>query len=729
MDEMWNEIAPNNNNVVSLQEVTKFIEKRFVSLNIRDATFKAYTWSCARYGMNGTEYQVAREDFRDLLRNILYFHKAWILFQKSDKGLINIGESSLDFEEFKGVINLLSLNFSVKELIIAFNRIDTSGKNEISFSEFSLWLASEMTRHFNEGFQAQSCMDDVDSNPQVNFRESKKAQVGDTWVKGPWNKMKENFRQKEADAALKRSQRCLTKYNEMFDPLHADANKFLKSESNDMIEEWLNCKSFKGMYDAEELKTCLALRWPKLGKLKWWKNLISRVFESNSKSSNKQCSEREVKIIVRDTVVFARVWQILNDLDINMMELEDELKIDGDLFRMICESYNTGIDDEGISVAFQNLQQENGNVDFITYNIVCLWLAEMFYPIRNHSISVVTAAAQIAARSTLSEDEKKEFVKWAKSADKDICRWQEVLVPVIDKTLQRVASITMNCDFDKESPWSSVSILDDMDLSYGQTASKALHQRWASLKVLRNVLEKKKKTDRLSKMEKEKEEEETSTRSLKKKSNKKKQTSPRIRQGGFDVTMNTAKKEKSGKQQKLERRGRSKIIAPLPLREENKSTTKGNQLPSARKSERKQNRSRKNRKMRGPRSIQIDSHVTRQSKIPKLRSTGKKIRFKDDGNESIGDYRDDPSLSSFHPNPQPKQQSNRNRKGKKIFGGKNPPQYKLKPPRVGPRNMKPQEEHMKVDQMLQQVLKEERVLKKREEELRKKLREIQLSIN
>jgi hypothetical protein len=90
---MWKALDFNGNNKVSLAEIDKLVEAKYPVLNNKPALMRAYKYTTLREG--DKDAYVEKNEFPSLLRNLLYFNRAYAVFDQidtSDDRRVDLGE-------------------------------------------------------------------------------------------------------------------------------------------------------------------------------------------------------------------------------------------------------------------------------------------------------------------------------------------------------------------------------------------------------------------------------------------------------------------------------------------------------------------------------------------------------------------------------------------------------------------------------------------------------------
>eukprot|EP00055_Hartaetosiga_balthica_P004099 m.10115 g.10115 ORF g.10115 m.10115 type:complete len:567 (-) comp3617_c0_seq1:192-1892(-) len=132
---LWNALDYNGNNIVSVAEVDKFLGENYPVLKHQPTIIRAFKYTTLIDG--DMDSWVERFEFPYLLRNILYFHKLFVIFNELDSD----GDHRVNFEEFKQNATVLGLNLSEEEAQMEFETMDDDGHGMVLFAELCRWYA------------------------------------------------------------------------------------------------------------------------------------------------------------------------------------------------------------------------------------------------------------------------------------------------------------------------------------------------------------------------------------------------------------------------------------------------------------------------------------------------------------------------------------------------------------------------------------------------------------
>lgn len=131
----WHSLDYDNNLIVSLAEVDKFIIETYPILNHKHALMRAYKATTLLDG-DGDDW-IERPELPDLLRNILYFNKLEAVFNYIDKD----HDHRLDFDEFVQSLGAIGLALPMEEAQQEFELMDSNHGGKVLFDEFCAWAA------------------------------------------------------------------------------------------------------------------------------------------------------------------------------------------------------------------------------------------------------------------------------------------------------------------------------------------------------------------------------------------------------------------------------------------------------------------------------------------------------------------------------------------------------------------------------------------------------------
>jgi Ca2+-binding EF-hand superfamily protein len=174
LDAQWRSLDFNGNGIVSLAELDKWVVQSFPLLNNKAALRRAFIRTTTRDG-DGDDW-VQRREFKALLVNVIYFNRAFELFDSIDTGR----DQRVDFEEFFAAVGRLGLGLDRKQALAEFQRIDRNGGGQLLFDEFCEWLVEINSFKFKERMRGTAYVESIvnGSSPATAVKQSPVASAG-----------------------------------------------------------------------------------------------------------------------------------------------------------------------------------------------------------------------------------------------------------------------------------------------------------------------------------------------------------------------------------------------------------------------------------------------------------------------------------------------------------------------------------------------------------------------
>lgn len=168
LDAQWRSLDFNGNGIVSLAELDKWIVQSFPLLNNKAALRRAFIRTTSKDG-DGDDW-VQRREFKALLVNVIYFNRAFELFDSVDTGR----DQRIDFDEFFSAVGKLGLGLDRKQALSEFQRIDSNGGGQLLFDEFCEWLVEINSFKFKERMRGTAYAESVatGSSPAAATKQS-----------------------------------------------------------------------------------------------------------------------------------------------------------------------------------------------------------------------------------------------------------------------------------------------------------------------------------------------------------------------------------------------------------------------------------------------------------------------------------------------------------------------------------------------------------------------------
>ena len=140
LDQFWDILDVNGNNLVSLAEIDKLVVYTYPILNNKKALMRAYKQTCLKDGGDGDAW-VEPKELPQLLQNLIYFNKLYAAFISIDQDF----DRRLDIDEFKKGAKKLKMKLSKSQLKKEFNAMDANGGGVVLFDEFCVWYTKKVT--------------------------------------------------------------------------------------------------------------------------------------------------------------------------------------------------------------------------------------------------------------------------------------------------------------------------------------------------------------------------------------------------------------------------------------------------------------------------------------------------------------------------------------------------------------------------------------------------------
>ena len=139
LNEFWDILDVNGNNLVSLAEIDKLVVYTYPILNNKKALMRAYKQTCLKDGGDGDAW-VEPKELPQLLQNLIYFNKLYAAFVSIDRDF----DRRLDLNEFKKGAKKLKMKLSKSKLKKEFNAMDANGGGVVLFDEFCVWYTKKV---------------------------------------------------------------------------------------------------------------------------------------------------------------------------------------------------------------------------------------------------------------------------------------------------------------------------------------------------------------------------------------------------------------------------------------------------------------------------------------------------------------------------------------------------------------------------------------------------------
>eukprot|EP00056_Hartaetosiga_gracilis_P021672 m.25743 g.25743 ORF g.25743 m.25743 type:complete len:559 (-) comp9203_c0_seq1:809-2485(-) len=133
---LWAQLDYNGNGIVSVAELDKFLGESFPVLKNQRTIIRAFKYTTLIEG--DKDSWIEKYEFVNLLKNILYFHKVYTIFNRLDSD----GDHRVSFDEFKSeCLPALGLDLSEEDAQNEFDSMDADGHGMVLFAELCRWFA------------------------------------------------------------------------------------------------------------------------------------------------------------------------------------------------------------------------------------------------------------------------------------------------------------------------------------------------------------------------------------------------------------------------------------------------------------------------------------------------------------------------------------------------------------------------------------------------------------
>merc|ERR1711988_1483177 len=140
LNELWDLMDFNDNQIVSLAEIDKCVVERYPLLNNKPALMRAYKQTCLKEGGDGDAW-VEPKEFPQLLVNLFYFNKLFQVFEQVDTD----DDRRMDEKEFIAGLGKLGMNLPDDEAKAEFDEMDSNDGGIVLFDEFCVWYTKQVT--------------------------------------------------------------------------------------------------------------------------------------------------------------------------------------------------------------------------------------------------------------------------------------------------------------------------------------------------------------------------------------------------------------------------------------------------------------------------------------------------------------------------------------------------------------------------------------------------------
>jgi Ca2+-binding EF-hand superfamily protein len=324
LDAQWRSLDFNGNGIVSLAELDKWVVQSFPLLNNKHALMRAFVRTTTRDG-DGDDW-VQRREFKALLVNVIYFNRAFELFDSIDTGR----DQRVDFEEFFSAVGRLGLGLDRKQALTEFNRIDKNGGGQLLFDEFCEWLVEINSFKFKERMRGTAYVENIvnGSSPAAAVKQSPVASSGSLPLRSN-NVLNGSSPNVPSPAPMIRS-RALPSPSvpstsvgssissaEAFDRIEAQFIQFISSRDQ-LISQWsVLDSSSQGFVSFPAFELWLSRHFPVLHNATALKYAFERLYEGTSGESARLLFKDFGAILV-NVLFFCRAVSAYNDCGLSV---------------------------------------------------------------------------------------------------------------------------------------------------------------------------------------------------------------------------------------------------------------------------------------------------------------------------------------------------------------------------------------------------------------------------
>lgn len=357
--ELWKRADENSNGYVTLAEFTSMISEAdeddsvlFSDFDNEKAIKRAYFSTC---GGGKSEEWVERREYPALLRNAIYFDKLLDFFDSIDADK----DQKITYEELKAGAAKMELK-GVEEAALKehFGRIDSSKDEEVEFDEWVKYFAGMFNPLPNDlDSQIFDWKSSVSPRKMIQRRRPRKSMDGVMQKEDP---------QAEAAAALR-----ARKFKEV-----ESSFKQLMDEKDEMRALWdsLDYKA-TGQVSLEQVLKFFQ-QDPEFEVLNSRPALLRAYKRTTLRTgaTNEMVQWREFPALLRNSIVFNRLWKAFDDVDIS-----EDRAIDFTEFCRGCSQLGFSMDVAECEDAFDEIDSNaNGSVLFDEF---CVWVGKQSIPV------------------------------------------------------------------------------------------------------------------------------------------------------------------------------------------------------------------------------------------------------------------------------------------------------------------------------------------------------------
>jgi len=330
LDAQWRSLDFNGNGIVSLAELDKWVVQSFPLLNNKSALRRAFIRTTSRDG-DGDDW-VQRREFKALLVNVIYFNRAFELFDSIDTGR----DQRVDFEEFFSAVGRLGLGLDRKQALAEFQKIDKNGGGQLLFDEFCEWLVEINSFKFKERMRGTAYVESIvnRSSPAAAVKQSPVASAGSLPLRA--NDVLNGSSPKLPSPAPMIRSRALPSPSvgssvssaspsvgssissaEAFDRIEAQFVQFISSRDQ-LISQWSELdSSSQGFVSFPAFELWLSRQFPVLHNPTALKYAFERLYDGNS-SESARLLFKDFGAILVNVLFFCRAVSAYNDCGLSV---------------------------------------------------------------------------------------------------------------------------------------------------------------------------------------------------------------------------------------------------------------------------------------------------------------------------------------------------------------------------------------------------------------------------
>ena len=302
LDAQWRALDFNGNGIVSLAELDKWIVQSFPQLNNKAALRRAFIRTTSKDG-DGDDW-IQRREFKALLVNVIYFNRAFELFDSIDTGR----DQRVDFDEFFSAVSRLGLGLDRKQALSEFQRIDVNGGGQLLFDEFCEWLVEINSFKFKERMRGTAYVESIanGTSPKADVKQSPAPSIRSRALASPSNELNSAASVSSAEA---------------FDHVESQFVRFISSREQ-LITQWSELDSSShGVVSFAAFQMWLSRHFPVLNDPSALKLAFERVYGTGGESA--QLQFKDFGAILVNVLFFCRAIGAYKDCKLSLDKAVD----------------------------------------------------------------------------------------------------------------------------------------------------------------------------------------------------------------------------------------------------------------------------------------------------------------------------------------------------------------------------------------------------------------------